>query len=163
MFSAQPDPQCISALLHKTPIPRWPLSVQQQPGKMEGLETGHAHPHFVLGVGQSRAAILTESTGDVREQRRGTPWSLASPRPEAGSPKHYIQAPERSDQLGSEEVSGEKTAAPLSLLQQYCNTWQYSNTVGYQNGEKVTQTFPTTKPHFPAWLFPLILHSKLPK
>lgn len=105
----------------------------------------------------------SESTGDVREQRRGTPWSLASPRPEAGSPKHYIQAPERSDQLGSEEVSGEKTAAPLSLLQQYCNTWQYSNTVGYQNGEKVTQTFPTTKPHFPAWLFPLILHSKLPK
>lgn len=55
-----------------------------------------------------------------------------------GSPKHYIQAPESSDQLGSEAVSGGKTVTPSSLLQQYCNTWQYSNTVGYQDDEKVT-------------------------
>lgn len=65
---------------------------------MEGLETGHAPPRFVLGVGQSRVATLTESVGPekvCKSKGEGSQGSQHHPALRQGSPKHYIQAPRR--------------------------------------------------------------------
>lgn len=91
--SAQPEPQSISALLHFTGhrYPRGPL--QQQIGKTEGMETGHDPPHFVLGVGQSRAAILTKWVQRCAKAKEKDPGSPASPIPEVSFPQTLYPGP----------------------------------------------------------------------